>query len=133
MIRVLVVDDHQTVRAAVLQLLASTDGLSVVGEARDGRQALELAELVAPDVVLMDLTMPNMSGIEATRRLTGEHPEARVLIFSAAVGRDVVRAAREAGAVGFLPKGSREAKLIRAIREVGAGRSAWPTWVKHVR
>lgn len=133
MIRVLVVDDHPTVRAAILDLLGSTDGMVAVGEARNGREALELAELVGPDVVLMDLTMPLMSGIEATRRLTGTHPEARVLMFSAAVGRDVVRAAREAGAVGFLPKGSPAPKLIRAVRAVSAGRTAWPAWAKHVR
>jgi DNA-binding NarL/FixJ family response regulator len=83
-IRVLVVDDHSTVRAAILDLLGSTDGMVAVGEARDGREALELAQLVGPDVVLMDLTMPNMSGIEATRRLASAHPEARVLMFSAA-------------------------------------------------
>lgn len=133
MIRVLVVDDHSTVRGAILDLLGSTDGMVAVGEARDGREALELAQLVGPDVVLMDLTMPNMSGIEATRRLASAHPEARVLMFSAAVCPDVVRAAREAGAVGFLPKGSRAPKLIRAIRAVSAGRSAWPAWAKHVR
>lgn len=133
MIRVLVVDDHPTVRAAVLDLLESADGMTVVAEAADGREALELAKICGPDVVLMDLTMPNMSGIEATRRLTGEFPEARVLMFSAAVGRDVVRAARDAGAVGFLPKGSRAAKLLGAIRAVSAGRSAWPAWAKHVR
>lgn len=133
MIRVLVVDDHPTVRAAILDLLGSADGMVAVGEARNGREALELAQLVGPDVVIMDLTMPIMSGIEATRRLTDAHPEARVLIFSAAVGRDVVRAAREAGAVGFLPKGSPAPKLTRAIRGVNAGRSAWPAWAKHLR
>ena len=133
MIRVLVVDDHLTVRAAILDPLGSTNGMVAMGEAGDGREAVKLAELIGPDVVLMDLTMPIMSGIEATRRLTGAHPEARVLMFSAAVGREVVRAAREAGAVGFLPKGSRAPKLIPAIRAVSAGRSAWPAWAKHVR
>jgi DNA-binding NarL/FixJ family response regulator len=132
-IRVLVVDDRPTVRAAILDLLGSTDGMVAMGEARNGREALELAELVGSDVVLMDLTMPIMSGIEATRRLTDAYPEARVLMFSAAVGRDVVRAARDAGAVGFLPKGSSAPKLIRAIRGVNTGRSAWPAWAKRVR
>ncbi|RBY95667.1 DNA-binding response regulator [Blastococcus sp. TF02-8] len=131
-IRVLVVDDHPTVRAAVLDLLESTDGIVAVGEASDGQEALHLAEAVDPDVVLMDLTMPRMSGIEATRRLNHARPGARVLIFSAAVGRDVVRAAREAGAAGFIAKGGRGANLIRAIRTVSAGRCAWPAWARTV-
>lgn len=128
MIRVLVVDDHPAVRAAVRDLLESTDGITTVAEAGDGREALELAEIVNPDVVLMDLTMPNMSGIEATRRLISAHPGSRVLMFSAAVGREVVRAARDAGASGFVAKGGRGVKVIRAIRAVSAGRTAWPSW-----
>lgn len=127
MIRVLVVDDHPAVRAAILDMLEATDGLTAVGQAGDGREALDVVEALRPDVVLMDVTMPNMSGLEATRCLTSAHPGARILMFSAAVGRDVVQAAREAGAAGFVAKGCRAGKIIRAIRTVNEGRSAWPT------
>ena len=128
LIRVLVVDDHPTVRTAIRHLLESTNGMVAAGEATNGRDALRLAETVPHDVVLMDYSMPIMSGVEATRRLTSAHPDARVLMFSAAVGPDVVRAAQEAGALGFLPKGSRAAKLVRAIQAVSAGQVVWPAW-----
>ena len=126
MIRVLVVDDHPVVRAAIRELLDDTDGVATVGEAVDGREAVDLAMSVRPDVVLMDVAMPTMSGLEATRLLVGQRPEIRVLMFSAEARLNVVRAAREAGAVGFLAKGCRGRDVLRAIRAVSGGRSAWP-------
>jgi len=125
-IRVLVVDDHPVVRAAVIDLLESTAGVSVVGQAVDGLDAIERAEQVKPDVVLMDVTMPNMSGIEATRRLTAERSGASVLMFSAEARLCVVRAAREAGAIGFVTKGCRAREVLRAIYAASEGRSVWP-------
>ena len=126
MIRVLVVDDHPTVRTAVVNMLDSASGMTAVGAAPDGRQGVELAERTQPDVVLMDVSMPIMSGIEATRRIVQERPDARVLIFSGEHRHDIVQAAREAGAVGFVVKGCRATDVLRAIRAVMSGRSAWP-------
>lgn len=125
-IRVLVVDDHPMVRAVVVDLLEATDGISVVGEAGDGREAIEFAERTKPDVVLMDVSMPNMSGIEATEQMIAGQSDARVLMFSAEARTHVMSAAREAGAVGFVKKGGRAADVIGAIRAVSNGRSIWP-------
>ena len=126
MIRVLVADDHPVVRAVVRELLDETDGFTLVREAVDGREAVDLAMRLHPDVVLMDVAMPTMSGLEATRLLVGNRPDSRVLMFSAEVRLSVVRAAREAGAGGFLAKGCRGTDILRAIRAVSGGKSAWP-------
>ena len=125
-IRVLVADDHLLVRTAVSELLNTVDGMSVVGQATDGREALDLVEQLRPNVVLMDVTMPAMSGLEATRLLTERHPGLTVLMFSGDVRYSVVQAARAAGATGFLDKGCRGNDLIRAVQRVHSGGSAWP-------
>lgn len=127
-IGVLVADDHPLVRAAVSDLLDAADGVSVVGQATDGQEALDLAEKLRPDVVLMDVSMPAVSGIEATRLLTAQHPDLTVLMFSADVRCSVVQAARAAGAAGFLAKGCRGTELIRAIERVHSGRPVWPSY-----
>ena len=126
MIRVLVVDDHPLARAAIVDMIASTAGLVLAGAAHDGREGIALAEHVDPDIVLMDVSMPGLSGIEATRRLLEADPGTRVLIFSAETRRDVVRAARDAGAAGFVRKGCGESEVIRAIRWVIVGLPVWP-------
>jgi DNA-binding NarL/FixJ family response regulator len=125
-IRVLVVDDHAAVRAALAGLLVATGEMLVVGEAVDGHDALALAAELRPDVVLMDVSMPNMSGLEATYVLTQQRPCAHVLMLSADVRCSVVRAARDAGAVGFLMKGSSASAIVCAIRAANAGRPTWP-------
>ena len=126
MIRVLVVDDHPLARGAVVDMVASTPGLILVGAAADGREGVALAQHTEPDLVLMDVSMPVMSGIDATRQLLEARPSTRVLVFSAEVRRDVLSSAREAGAAGFVRKGCRESEVIRAIRAVMAGRPVWP-------
>ena len=124
MIRVLVADAHAIARAAVLDFLAGTDGVSVVGAVGDGQKAVDLALKTRPDVVLMDVSMPSLSGIEATQRLVRDGTD--VLMFSAERRPSVIRAAREAGARGFLAKGCSGTEILRAIRMVSLGRSAWP-------
>ncbi|SDG07151.1 Response regulator receiver domain-containing protein [Blastococcus aurantiacus] len=127
MIRVLIADDHPAVRAAVLDLLRETEGIAAVGEAVDGHEAVEMAKRVRPDVVLMDVSMPNSSGLEAARLLADERPDVRVLMFSAESTPTLVRAAREAGATGFLVKGCRGTDVVRAIRAASIGRGRWPS------
>ncbi len=126
MIRVLIVEHDPSARAAIVEMVASTGGLALVGTATDGQQGVALAERMEPDLVLMDVSMPVVSGLEATRQLVEARPSTRVLVLSADIGRDVVRAAREAGAAGLLRKGCRESEVIHAVRAIIAGRPAWP-------
>lgn len=115
-IRVLLADDHAILRAGIVSLLHSFDDIEVVGEAGDGLEAVELAHQLEPDVILMDITMPRMSGIEATRRITRELPRIRVIGLSMHTEVDMGRALAEAGAVGYLTKGSPAQELVDAIR-----------------
>jgi NarL family two-component system response regulator LiaR len=123
-IRVLVVDDQIIVREGICLLLSQVEGIEVAGEAGDGQQAVALAAELRPDVVLMDLVMPGMDGIEATRQITAAREDARVLVLTSYSGDDKVIPAIEAGALGFLLKDSAPSDLIRAIRHVHAGRSS---------
>lgn len=123
-IRVLVVDDQVIVREGVALLLGQVEGIEVAGEAGDGQQAVDLDAALQPDVVLMDLVMPVVDGIEATRRITANREDAKVLVLTSYAGDDKVIPAIEAGARGFLLKDSSPADLIRAIRHVHEGRSS---------
>ncbi len=115
MIRVLVVDDQVLVRAGFCALLEATEGVEVVGEAGDGEQAIEQVERLAPDVVLMDIRMPRLDGISATRRLSERDDAPRVLILTTFDTDDNVFDALEAGAVGFLVKDTPPAQLLDAV------------------
>jgi DNA-binding NarL/FixJ family response regulator len=120
-IRVLLVDDQALVRSGFRMILAAREDLEVVGEAENGRQAVELAATARPDVILMDVRMPEIDGVEATRRILAAGSEARVLILTTFdLDEYVVRAIR-AGASGFLLKDVRPAELVDAIRVVAAG------------
>ena len=112
----LLVDDHRTVREGLAALLNHEPGIRVVGEATNGPMALELAARLHPDVVVMDVTLPGMSGIEATRRLRERWPEMRVVGLSAHAQPDIAGAMRAAGAVTYLDKGGPPEALIAAIR-----------------
>jgi DNA-binding NarL/FixJ family response regulator len=122
-IRVLLVDDHRLVRAGLQSLLDATDDIRVVGAAADGREALELAAGLAPDVVLMDLSMPGMGGVEATRRLLADHPDLQVVVLTSFSDQDQVLDAVDAGAVGYLLKDADPAELLQGVRAAAAGQS----------
>lgn len=121
-IRVLVVDDHTVVRDGLCFLLEAQDDIDVVGVAADGREALREAERMRPDVVLMDLAMPNLNGIEATRRFRKTMPSVKVLILSMHESSEYVYQALQAGAQGYLVKESAGPEVAVAIRALHAGR-----------
>jgi DNA-binding NarL/FixJ family response regulator len=104
LIRVLLVDDHRLVRAGLQSLLEACEDIEVVGSAADGREALELVGRVEPEVVLMDLSMPGMGGVEATRRLLDAHPGVQVVVLTSFSDQEQVLDAVDAGAVGYLLK-----------------------------
>ncbi|MFF8771888.1 response regulator [Kitasatospora sp. NPDC015120] len=123
-IRVVVADDQALVRAGFAGILRLAPGFAVAGEAADGAQAVELARRERPDVVLMDIRMPGLDGIEATRRITAGASGSRVLILSTFELDDYVRGALRAGAGGFLLKDAEPAELLAATRAVAAGEAA---------
>jgi len=120
-IRVIVADDHPVVRSGIVGLLALDTGLDVVGEASDGAAAVELAASAQPDVVLMDLRMPGLSGIEATARITAEQPDVRVLVLTTYETDDDILGAIEAGASGYLLKAAPQEEIVAGIRAVADG------------
>ena len=120
-ITVLLVDDHQLVRAGLAALLGSSPGLVVVGEASDGREAVELVRSLAPDVVLMDLSMPVLDGVEATRQVLVERPATHVVVLTSFSDRERVSDALAAGAVGYLLKDCDPRDLLAAVRSAAAG------------
>ncbi len=122
MTRVLIADDHRLFREGLRSLLEREDEFEVVGEAADGRQAIAMARELVPDVILMDLAMPGLNGIEATRRLCEENPGCRVVALSMHSSRSHVMRALHAGASGYLLKDAAYNELARAIRVVLRGR-----------
>lgn len=121
LIHVLIVDDHPVVRHGIRSLLAQEPGIEVVGEAVNGKEALERYEALHPDVVLMDLVMPEMGGVEAIQRLTSAHPQARILVMTSFAADDKVFPSIKAGALGYMLKDSDPEDLIRMIRQVYRG------------
>jgi DNA-binding NarL/FixJ family response regulator len=132
-IRVLLVDDHQLVRAGIQALLRDLAGVEVVAEAGDGREALSLLDAHHPDVVLMDIMMPGMNGLEATTRIVKDFPQTRVIVLSVNASEEYVLQALRAGAAGYLLKNISPAELETAIRAVAHGERYLTTAVsKHV-
>ena len=121
MIRVLIADDHRLVRAGLISLLEADADIEVVGEAADGQQALEVAAATTPDVVLMDLSMPVMDGIAATRMLLAELPGTRVVALTSFSDRQRVTDILAAGAIGYLLKDSRPDELLAAVHAAADG------------
>jgi NarL family two-component system response regulator LiaR len=123
-IRILVADDHVVVRQGIRALLATEPDIEVVGEAENGKEAVAATERLQPDVILMDLVMPEMDGIEAIRRITGQQPEARILVLTSFAADDKVFPAIKAGALGYLLKDSGPEELVSAIHQVFRGESS---------
>jgi DNA-binding NarL/FixJ family response regulator len=120
-IRVILADDHDLVRAGFRSLVQSFGGVEVVGEAGDGRAALRLVELHRPHIILMDIMMPGLNGLEATARIAKEFPKTRVIILSMNAAEEYVLKAMRVGAAGYLLKDGNPAELEQAIRAVARG------------
>ncbi len=121
MIRVLIADDHKLFREGVMLLLMAAPDIAIVGEARDGHEAVELASRLRPDVILMDIEMPKLDGLQATRQLAAGDHAVRVLMLTMRTDEKDVRGAARAGAHGFLIKNSSREELVQAIRLVHQG------------
>ncbi len=122
-VRVIVVDDHALHRDGTRRILEQHEDVEVVGDAEPAEVALALVNRLRPNVVLMDVRLPGMSGIEATRRITRDHPEVRVLVVTPYDDDEFVRGALEAGAAGFLSKAAPGRELVQAVYDVAAGRT----------
>jgi DNA-binding NarL/FixJ family response regulator len=120
-IRVLIADDHAILREGIRALLKTADDIDVVGEAADGQQAIEQAERLRPDVVLMDVSMPGLGGHEATLELRKRQPDLRVLVLTQYEDREYLRRFLQAGVAGYLLKKTAGAELLSAIRAVARG------------
>lgn len=124
-IRVLIADDHAVVREGVRHVLGAEHGFDVVGEAANGSEAIQLAESLMPDVVVLDLSMPDISGLDAASQIRARAPESRILVFSIHDHAEYVQQSERAGAQGYLRKDSTPAQLRDAIRAVHAGGRAF--------
>ena len=120
--RIVLVDDHQIVRVGLKSLLARESDFQVVGEAGDGREALAVIAELTPDIVIMDIAMPGLNGIDATIRVRAEHPQIRVIVLSMHLERAYIVETLRAGASGYLLKERAVDELVQAIRAVSAGR-----------
>lgn len=122
-VKILIADDHGVVREAISSLLSNELGMEVVGGAEDGRVAVQLARQLKPDVIIMDIAMPNLNGIEATRQIVREFPRTKVIALSAYPDRRSVREMLKAGASGYIPKRCGFHELASAIRAVASNRT----------
>jgi NarL family two-component system response regulator LiaR len=125
-IRVLIVDDHAIVRKGTGALLSEIEGITVIGEASNGEEAIEQVSALQPDVILMDLMMPQMDGIEAIRVILSRQPQARILALTSFTSDDKIMAAIKAGAQGYFLKDGDPSDLVKAIRQIHRGEPALP-------
>ncbi len=120
-LRILIVDDHFMVRLGLIGALAAERDLEVVGEARNGAEALALHERLQPDVTLMDGILPDLHGVEVTRQIVARQPDARIIVVSINEHAEDVHRALEAGAWGYIPKSAEKDSIVQALRTVGRG------------
>ena len=130
-IRVLLADDHSVVRMGIASVLSFTDGFEVAGEADNGLDAVKLADELKPDVVLMDLQMPKLGGVEATAKIRAAHPDTKILVLTSFGTSVDLKRAMDAGASGALEKNSSCEEIVAAIREVAEGRQVVSAEIKH--
>jgi len=121
-IKILIADDHQLFREGLVNLLADSSGIEVIAEAQDGKETLLLAKKLKPDIVIMDIGMPIMNGLQATTALQKDHPEIKVIALSMHSDRDYIKSMLEAGASGYLFKNCSYHQLIEAIKSVYSGK-----------
>ena len=122
-IRILVADDHALLRDGIRSLLGAYDDLDIIGEAADGKESVEKAEELVPDIIIMDIAMPTMDGIQATRLIMKQLPDTKVLILTQHDNREYISLCQEIGAAGFVPKRALARELVSAIRAVQEGHS----------
>ena len=123
-IRVVVADDHNVVRAGIRELLSDEDDIAVIGEARNGLEAVDLATALHPDVVVMDIAMPELTGVEATRQIRASAPGVRVLVLTSYADDPYIYGLLDAGATGYILKTAESREIVRAVRATAAGQSA---------
>ena len=131
-IRILLADDHQIVRQGLRRIIEENPDMAVVGEANDGRQAIQMALDEKPDVIVMDLSMPQMNGIEAIRQITRRLPTVKILVLSMYSEDSYVVQVLEAGAKGYLLKDSADAELVQAIQAVEGGKSFFSPLISRI-
>ena len=119
--RIILADDHALFRQGVKRIVEEVDELQVVGEAGDGLELLELLKKTSPDLVILDIAMPNMRGLEAAREIKGSHPQIKILLCTMHKKREFVQEAVEAGVEGFLVKESADTELVQAIQAIRSG------------
>jgi NarL family two-component system response regulator LiaR len=123
-IRVVIADDHNVVRKGIRDLLSDEDDIAVIGEARNGHEAVDLATALLPDVVVMDIAMPELSGVEATRQIRAAAPGVRVLVLTAYADDPYIYSLLDAGAASYILKTAESREIVRAVRATAAGQTA---------
>ena len=131
-IRILVVDDHSVVRQGIITLLEDEEDLLIAGEASDGDEVWDMIETVTPDLVLLDLTMPRMSGIDVIKQIVPAFPAVKILVFSMHNNADYMISAATSGASGYLQKDTSRDEMLRAIRSIAKGELYFPPYASSV-